>query len=43
MVMQVIFPAVLPYIVTVMRRVLAMDWTFLVIAGIVPFTTGIGP
>mgnify|MGYP000091373198 FL=1 len=41
-VMKVIFPAVLPDIVTAMRQMLAMAWTYLVIAEIVASTTGIG-
>lgn len=40
--MRVIFPAVLPNIVTAMRQMLAMAWTYLVIAEIVASTTGIG-
>ena len=39
---KVIFPAVLPEIVTAMRQMLAMAWTYLVIAEIVASTTGIG-
>ncbi len=39
---KVIFPAVLPDIVTAMRQMLAMAWTYLVIAEIVASTTGIG-
>jgi len=39
---RVIFPAVLPDIVTAMRQMLAMTWTYLVIAEIVASTTGIG-
>lgn len=39
---RVIFPAVLPDIVTAMRQMLAMAWTYLVIAEIVASTTGIG-
>ena len=35
-------PAVLPNIVTAMRQMLAMAWTYLVIAEIVASTTGIG-
>lgn len=41
-VMQVVFPAVLPDIFTAMRQMLAMAWTYLVIAEIVASTTGIG-
>ena len=41
-VFQVMFPAVLPNIVTAMRQMLAMAWTYLVIAEIVASTTGIG-
>lgn len=41
-VMKVVFPAVLPDIVTAMRQMLAMAWTYLVIAEIVASTTGIG-
>jgi NitT/TauT family transport system permease protein len=39
---RVIFPAVLPNIVVAMRQMLAMAWTYLVIAEIVASTTGIG-
>ncbi|WP_245853326.1 ABC transporter permease [Maliponia aquimaris] len=39
---RVIFPAVLPDIVVSMRQMLAMAWTYLVIAEIVASTTGIG-
>ena len=39
---RVIFPAVLPNIVIAMRQMLAMAWTYLVIAEIVASTTGIG-
>lgn len=39
---RVIFPAVLPDIVTSMRQMLAITWTYLVIAEIVASTTGIG-
>lgn len=39
---RVIFPAVLPDIVVAMRQMLAMAWTYLVIAEIVASTTGIG-
>lgn len=38
----VILPAVLPNIVIAMRQMLAMSWTYLVIAEIVASTTGIG-
>ncbi|MBN2906721.1 MAG: ABC transporter permease [Rhodobacteraceae bacterium] len=41
-VMKVIFPAVLPNIVVAMRQMLAMAWTYLVIAEIVASSTGIG-
>ncbi|MBS0124505.1 ABC transporter permease [Aestuariicoccus sp. KMU-90] len=41
-VLRVIFPSVLPDIVTAMRQMLAMAWTYLVIAEIVASTTGIG-
>ncbi|MGD9294685.1 MAG: ABC transporter permease [Roseobacter sp.] len=41
-VMKVVFPAALPDIVTAMRQMLAMAWTYLVIAEIVASTTGIG-
>lgn len=41
-VMKVVFPAVLPDIVVAMRQMLAMAWTYLVIAEIVASTTGIG-
>jgi NitT/TauT family transport system permease protein len=41
-VMKVVFPAVLPDIVIAMRQMLAMAWTYLVIAEIVASTTGIG-
>ncbi|WP_093360087.1 ABC transporter permease [Tropicimonas isoalkanivorans] len=39
---KVIFPAVLPDVVVAMRQMLAMAWTYLVIAEIVASTTGIG-
>ncbi len=39
---RVIFPAVLPDIVVSMRQMLAITWTYLVIAEIVASTTGIG-
>lgn len=39
---RVIFPAVLPDIMVAMRQMLAMAWTYLVIAEIVASTTGIG-
>jgi len=39
---RVILPAVLPDIVTSMRQMLAVAWTYLVIAEIVASTTGIG-
>lgn len=38
----IIFPAVLPHIMTAMRQMLAVTWTYLVIAEIVASTTGIG-
>ena len=38
----IIVPAVLPNIVTAMRQILAVSWTYLVIAEIVASTTGIG-
>lgn len=38
----IIFPAVMPSILTAMRQMLAMTWTYLVIAEIVASTTGIG-
>jgi len=41
-VMRVMLPAVMPNIVTAMRQMLAMAWTYLVIAEIVASTTGIG-
>ena len=41
-VLRVMLPAVLPSIVTAMRQMLAMTWTYLVIAEIVASTTGIG-
>lgn len=41
-VFQIILPAVLPNIVTAMRQMLAIVWTYLVIAEIVASTTGIG-
>lgn len=41
-VFQVMLPAVLPDIITAMRQMLAMVWTYLVIAEIVASTTGIG-
>ncbi|PXW66285.1 NitT/TauT family transport system permease protein [Loktanella sp. PT4BL] len=41
-VLKVVFPAALPDIVTAMRQMLAMGWTYLVIAEIVASTTGIG-
>lgn len=41
-VMKVVFPAVLPDILVAMRQMLAMAWTYLVIAEIVASTTGIG-
>lgn len=40
--LRVIFPAVLPDIMVAMRQMLAMAWTYLVIAEIVASTTGIG-
>jgi len=39
---RVIFPAVLPDITVALRQMLAMAWTYLVIAEIVASTTGIG-
>lgn len=41
-VLRVMLPAVLPNIVVAMRQMLAMAWTYLVIAEIVASTTGIG-
>ncbi|MGB8815432.1 MAG: ABC transporter permease [Paracoccaceae bacterium] len=41
-VLRVMLPAVLPNIVIAMRQMLAMAWTYLVIAEIVASTTGIG-
>ncbi len=41
-VFRVMLPAVLPNIVIAMRQMLAMAWTYLVIAEIVASTTGIG-
>ena len=41
-VFQVMLPAVLPNILVAMRQMLAMVWTYLVIAEIVASTTGIG-
>ncbi len=41
-VLKVVFPAALPDIVTALRQMLAMAWTYLVIAEIVASTTGIG-
>ena len=41
-VLKVVLPAALPDIVTAMRQMLAMAWTYLVIAEIVASTTGIG-
>lgn len=41
-VFQIILPTVLPNIVTAMRQMLAIVWTYLVIAEIVASTTGIG-
>lgn len=41
-VFRVMLPAVLPNIVVAMRQMLAMAWTYLVIAEIVASTTGIG-
>jgi NitT/TauT family transport system permease protein len=41
-VLNVVLPAVLPDIVVAMRQMLAMTWTYLVIAEIVASTTGIG-
>ncbi|RKF17235.1 ABC transporter permease [Roseovarius spongiae] len=38
----IIFPAVMPNILTAMRQMLAVTWTYLVIAEIVASTTGIG-
>ena len=39
---SVIIPAVLPNVITAMRQMLAVSWTYLVIAEIVASTTGIG-
>ena len=39
---SVIIPAVMPNVVTAMRQMLAVSWTYLVIAEIVASTTGIG-
>lgn len=39
---RVILPAVMPDIVTAMRQMMAITWTYLVIAEIVASTTGIG-
>ncbi len=39
---NVVLPAVLPDVVVAMRQMLAMTWTYLVIAEIVASTTGIG-
>ena len=41
-VLKVVFPSVLPDIIVAMRQMLAMAWTYLVIAEIVASTTGIG-
>jgi len=41
-VLRVVFPSVLPDIIVAMRQMLAMAWTYLVIAEIVASTTGIG-
>ncbi|MFT4794771.1 MAG: NitT/TauT family transport system permease protein [Paracoccaceae bacterium] len=41
-VLKVVLPAALPDIMTAMRQMLAMAWTYLVIAEIVASTTGIG-
>ncbi len=41
-VLRVILPAVLPDVMVAMRQMLAMAWTYLVIAEIVASTTGIG-
>jgi NitT/TauT family transport system permease protein len=41
-VLKVVFPAVLPDITVAMRQMLAMAWTYMVIAEIVASTTGIG-
>uniref|UniRef100_UPI003B5214C4 ABC transporter permease n=1 Tax=Roseovarius indicus TaxID=540747 RepID=UPI003B5214C4 len=38
----IIFPAVMPNVLTAMRQMLAVTWTYLVIAEIVASTTGIG-
>ena len=38
----IILPAVLPHVMTAMRQMLAVTWTYLVIAEIVASTTGIG-
>ncbi len=40
--LKVVLPAALPDIITAMRQMLAMAWTYLVIAEIVASTTGIG-
>jgi len=40
--LKVVFPSVLPDIIVAMRQMLAMAWTYLVIAEIVASTTGIG-
>ena len=40
--LTVIVPAVLPNVVTAMRQMLAVSWTYLVIAEIVASTNGIG-
>lgn len=38
----IVLPAVLPHVMTAMRQMLAVTWTYLVIAEIVASTTGIG-
>ncbi len=38
----IILPAVLPHVLTAMRQMLAVTWTYLVIAEIVASTTGVG-
>lgn len=39
---SIILPAVLPHVLTAMRQMLAVTWTYLVIAEIVASTTGVG-
>lgn len=41
-VLTIILPAVLPHVLTAMRQMLAVTWTYLVIAEIVASTTGVG-